>query len=247
MRHALTRSILTCVALAACPWQAALAASPFAREVPTSYAKFDEAAGSLSLVVAQVVATDYLKGYDCPASKTNADGSKTVVVCLNPAPTWFKARVLQQVAGADIGEEFYAVTGSHYGAMKVGAAEPARLMLLHSNGTALEMLRYKYWPVAASRDGQFHIIVQSGPIPWLPCWTASLMREIDDSQFAADLAIPREEYDHRWAGQFAAFYRNTADSVRPRYEIPVALLQQRFKDVPLAAGDFSCRLPDPAR
>lgn len=70
--------------------------------------------------MAELVATDYLKGYDCPKSETKADGSATVVVCLDPPPTWFKARVLQHVVGAEIGNVFYAVTGSHYDAMKVG-------------------------------------------------------------------------------------------------------------------------------
>jgi hypothetical protein len=240
MRHTFARSILMAAVIVVNPCQAALAASPFAREVPTTYAEFDERAGSLSLVVADVVATDYLKGYDCPKPETNV-----VSVCMGQPPTWFKARVLQHVAGADVGDEFYAVTGSHYGAMKVGAAEPAKLMLLNSNDTALEMMRYRYWPVIKSRDGQYHLIVRNGPIHWLPCWAASLMREIDDSRFAADLAITREEYDSRWAEDYAAFYRVTADSVRPRYEIPVARLQQGLKDKALAAADFDCRRPRP--
>ncbi len=247
MFHSLTPLMLTTAILAAGPWQAARATSPFAREVPTSYAKFEEGASSLTLVVAEVVATDYLKGYDCPESRTNADGSTTISLCMDPPPTWFKARVVQHVAGAEIGDDFYAVTGSHWGKMKVGAAEPAKLMLLNSNGTALEMMRYRSWPVAKSRDGQYHLVVQSGPIHWLPCWTASLMQEIDDGTFTADLAITREEYDSRWAERHAAYYRVTADSVRPRYAIPVASLQQGLKDVPLAAADFSCRQPQPVR
>ncbi|MFC0253288.1 hypothetical protein [Massilia consociata] len=161
MFHSSKQSILMAVILAA-PWPAAWAASPFAREVPTTYARFEDGAGSLTLVVTEVVATDYLKGYDCPESRTNADGSTMVSICLNPPPTWFKARVLQHVAGADIGDEFYAVTGSHWGAMKVGPAEPAKLMLLNSNGTALEMLRYRSWPLARSRDGQYHLVVEGG-------------------------------------------------------------------------------------
>jgi hypothetical protein len=166
---------------------------------------------------------------------------------MGPPPTWFKARVLEHVAGADVGDEFYAVTGSHYGAMKVGAAEPAKLMLLNSNGTALEMMRYRYWPVTKSRDGQYYLILRSGPIHWLPCWSASLMREFDDGEFAADLAITREEYDSRWADDYAAYYRVTADSIRPRYAIPVAGLQKGLMDTPLAAADFSCnrRAPKP--
>jgi len=43
----------------------------------------------------------------------NPDGTTTVSVCLGAGPTWFKARVLRHVAGANIGDEFYAVTGSH--------------------------------------------------------------------------------------------------------------------------------------
>ncbi|MGV7207205.1 hypothetical protein ACLB1G_05055 [Oxalobacteraceae bacterium A2-2] len=219
----------------------AQAASPFAREVPTSYAKFDEDSGRLTLVVAEVVATDYLARYECPKSGPNGDGSYTVSFCLNPPPTWFKARVLEHVAGAEIGDEFYAVTGSHWGAFKVGATEPARLMLLNSNGTALEMVRYRFWPVIQSRNGQYHLVVQSGPIFWLPCWAAEMMEEIDYGDFAADLAITREEYQSRWAEQYAAFYRVDADGVRPRYAIPVARLQLRLKDAPLAPADFACR------
>jgi hypothetical protein len=241
------RLFLMAVVLAVGPWQAAPAASPFAWEVPTTYTKFGEETGTLTLVVAEVVATDYLKGYDCPKSLVNADGTTTVMICLNPAPTWFKARVLQHVAGAAIGDEFYAVTGSHWGAMKVGAAEPAKLMLLNSNGTALEMMRYRSWPVAKSRDGQYYLVVRSGPIQWLPCWTATLMQEIDYGEFAADLAITREEYDSRWAEEYASFYSVTAESVRPRYTIPVARLRQGMKDLPLVAAQFSCHQPKPAR
>ncbi len=238
------RLILTVLVLAGGPWQGALAASPFAREAPTTYPRFDERAGSLSLVVAEPSATAYLKGYDCPTAQPNADGSTKVIVCLNPPPTWFKARVLQHVAGGEIGDQFYAVTGSHYGAMKVGADEPAKLMLLRSNGTALEMLRYRSWPVAKDRDGQYHLVIRSGPIHWLPCWTASLMQEIDDGEFAVDLAIPREEYDSQWAERHAAYYRISADGVRPRYAIPVARLQQGLKELPLSASDFSCNQPN---
>ncbi|MBW8897931.1 MAG: hypothetical protein JF619_07420 [Massilia sp.] len=247
MSHTFTRLMLMAMILAAGPWQAARAASPFAREVPATYGKFDAGSGSLTLVVAEVVATDYLKGYDCPPTteRANPDGTTTVTFCMGPGPTWFKARILQHVAGADIGDEFYAVTGSHWGAMKVGPAEPAKLMLLNSNGTALEMLRYRSWPVTRSRDGQYHLVIQSGPIQWLPCWASSLMQEIDDGEFAADLAITREEYNSRWAEDDAAYYRVTADSARPRYAIPVARLQQGFKDVPLVAADFSCSPPIP--
>ena len=56
-------------------------------------------------------------------------------------------------------------------------------------------------------------------------------------------SFPREVYNSRWAKDHAAFYRVTADSVRPRYAIPVARLQQRLKDLPLAVADFSCRTP----
>jgi hypothetical protein len=73
------------------------------------------------------------------------------------------------------------------------------------------------------------------------------MQEIDDREFATDLAITRAEYDSRWADEFADYYRVTADSVRPRYAIPVARLQQGFRDVPLAAADFSCMRPLPPR
>ena len=58
MSHIFTRLILTALILASGTWQAARAASPFAREVPTAYGKFDASTGSLSLVVAEVVATD---------------------------------------------------------------------------------------------------------------------------------------------------------------------------------------------
>lgn len=241
------RLFLMAVILATGPWQAAWAASPFVWEVPTTYANFEEETGSLTLVVAEVVATDYLNGYDCPKLRVNADGTTMVMICLNAAPTWFKARVLQHVAGAEIGDEFYAVTGSHWGAMKVGAAEPAKLMLLNSNGTALEMMRYRSWPVAKSRDGQYHLVVRSGPIHWLPCWTATLMQEIDYREFAADLAITREEYDSRWAEEYANFYSVTAESVRPRYAIPVARLRQGMKDLPLVAAQFSCHQPNSVR
>lgn len=247
MRHTFARLILLAPIIAAGPWQAARAASPFAQEVPATYANFDASGGSLTLVVAELIATDYLKGYDCPKTRTNPDGTVTVAMCLSPPPTWFKARVLQHVAGAEVGDEFYAVTGSHWGAMKVGAGEPAKLMLLNSNGTALEMMRYRYSPVVKSKDGQYHLIVQQGPIHWLPCWTASLMQEIEDDQFATSLAVTREEYNSRWAQDYAAFYRVSDDGVRPRYAIPVASLRQGFKSVPLAAADFSCRQPLPAR
>jgi len=75
MRQTFTQWGLTALILAAGLWQTAQAASPFAREVPTTYARFEKGAGSLTVVVAELVSTDYLKGYDCPKPKTNADGS----------------------------------------------------------------------------------------------------------------------------------------------------------------------------
>ena len=176
-------------------------------------------------------------------STTNPDGSTTLSMCMGPPPFWFKARVLQHVAGAEIGDEFYAVAGSHWGAMKVGRTEPARLMLLNSNGTALEMVRYAVSPVVRSTDRQYHLVMQSSRIPWLPCWVSSLKQEIDYHTFAAELAITREEYDSRWAEEDAAFYRVTADSVRPRYACPGAGLEQALKLAPLVAADFSCSRP----
>jgi hypothetical protein len=74
MRPIFARSILMAAVIVAGAWQAALAASPFAREVPTTYADFDEKTGSLTLVVADVVATDYLKGYGCPEPTPNMHG-----------------------------------------------------------------------------------------------------------------------------------------------------------------------------
>ncbi len=236
--------IAAVLAMASAPLQATQRASPFAQEVPTTYPKFDAGAASLTLVVAELVSTASLNGFECPTSKDNADGTTHLVICLNPPPTWFKARVLQRVAGADIGDEFYAVTGSHYGAMKIGAAEPARLMLLNSNGSALEMMRYKSYPVSRGRDGQLYLVVQGGPIHWLPCWTASLMEEIDASQFDATLAITREEYDSRWAARYADYFHVSANSASPRYAIQVARLREGFKALALAPGDFSCTEPD---
>lgn len=66
-------------------------------------------------------------------------------------------------------------------------------------------------------DGQCYLIVRSGPTHWLPWWAAPLIQEIDDGEFADDLAIAREEYDSRWALRHAAYYRVATDSVRPRY------------------------------
>ena len=231
------------LALATAPLQAMQRAAPFAQETPTTYAKFDPIAGSLTLVVAELVSTASLKRDDCPASRVDADGTSHLVICMNPPPSWFKAKVVQHIAGADIGDAFYAVTGSHYGPMKIGAAEPARLMLLNSNGTALEMMRYKSYPVNRRRDGQLYLVLQGGPVFWLPCRTASLKEEIDDRDFDDSLTITREEYDSRWAQHYADYYRVTADSARPRYAIPVDRLQQALKDVPLAAADFSCPPP----
>jgi len=245
MRVTLKQSFLMALAVALGAGRAAHAAAPYASEVPTTYAKFDKDAGAVSLVVAELVATSNLEGYDCPKMepKVNANGSTSFVVCLNPPPFWFKARVLQQVGGADIGDEFYAVTGSHYGPMKVGPTEPARLMLLRSNGKALEMLRYAAWPVARAADGQYHIVVEYTPVPRLPCWTAGLMQEIADGEFTTAPAITREQYDSRFAEKFATLYHVTAEEARPRYTIPVARLEQALKGVPLAAADFSCASP----
>jgi len=242
MRPTFLRLLLPALLLAAGPGQAAPAA-PYARDVPTTYGKFDKHTGTLSLVVAELVATEHLKGYDCPdglRTRTNPDGTTTVSLCLGAPPFWFKARVLKHVAGADVGDEFYAVSGSHWGAPKIGRTEPARLMLLNSNGSALEMVRYAVSPVVRSTDRQYHLVLQMGRVPWLPCWVTSLKQDIDYDKFVADLAITREEYDDRWAEEDAAYYRVTADSVRPRYAIPVTALEQAFRNVPLVAADFSC-------
>lgn len=66
-----SKFVILAAMLAIAPAQAT---PPFAREVPTSYAQFDDRAGRLSLVIAEVAATGYLAGYDCPICRLLSGG-----------------------------------------------------------------------------------------------------------------------------------------------------------------------------
>ena len=239
---AVSRIGLLAIIVAAAASVQVQAAPPFS-EQPTVYAEFAKDKESLTLVVAELLATDYLKGYGCPPLSTTSP-----IVCLGSSPYWFKARVIKTVAGPEVGDEFYAVTGTHWRAMNVGAGEPPRLMLLNSNGVALEMVRYASWPAIKSKDGQYHLILQSSyPPRWLPCWIYDLKQELDPANFADDLTISHAQYQERFAEDDAAYYRVTQDRVRPRFEISVARLQQTIKQLPAPLTDFTCKESNAAR
>ena len=119
------------------------------------------------------------------------------VLCMDPAPTWFRARVLDTLHGPSLPPRFHGATTSHYGPMQMASPQygKPRLMLLMSDGDRHVMLRYANGFLAEDRQGFLHLVlVNSRPVWWLPCGAMDLKEPIHDAALAHASRTPLEHY-----------------------------------------------------
>lgn len=200
-----------------------------------AYPGLDPSSTRHVLVVAEVIEQQYLPDFPECAQKN--------VICMDPPPTWFRARVLQRVHADAPSVEFFAATTDHFGITLLppeGEAPSPRLMLLATDGRGMLMPRYANEIVARDSRGGFHLVMHDDDTaPWLPCGLWDLVEPIDDAGLARSAALDRSDYadDMTWDPEFFTVDPSFA---HPRFSIPVARLALRVADADDAAGS-GCR------
>lgn len=215
-----------------------LASAVSAHPMP-QYPQLDEDKVTGVLVVVEVLEQDYLPAFDAC--------DQPDVVCMDPPPTWFRARRLEQVHGLALPTEFFAATTSHSGATlrpEPGKPPAPVLMVLASDGKQQVMPRYSSAPVFRDSIGDFHLIVVDEDLPrWLPCGLSALVAPISDDALAKSAAWnlgDQPRYDDDWDAQY---FRLDKTYAYPRFSIPVRHLSEWLaaRGVP---KDLSCRDED---
>jgi hypothetical protein len=220
-RHSLVRLALA---------QLLLAAGLAHAGPPTVYPEIDPATATYRLAVVEVEAQGEMPPF--PHCKMPE------VLCMDPAPTWFRARVLDTLHGLSLPPRFHGATTSHYGPMQMASPQygKARLMLLMSDGDRHVMLRYANGFLAEDRVGFLHLVlVHSRPVWWLPCAAMDLKEPIHDADLARASRIPLEEYQRFYASEFSADYIVRGRHAYPRHSLPMAKLAawlSRQRDLP---------------
>lgn len=174
------------------------------------------------LVVVEVLEQEYLPTFDAC--------DQPDVICMDPPPTWFRARLLEQVHGDAPHSEFFAATTSHYGPTlrpDEGQAPSPMLMVLATDGQHLVMPRYSSAPVFRDSIGEFHLIVPDEDMPrWLPCGVSALVAPINDDVLAKSAALSLADHPRYDEGWDAEFFRVDKTHAYPRFSIPVAHLSE---------------------
>ena len=186
------------------------------------YPQLDEDKLTGVLVVVEVLEQEYLPTFDAC--------DQPDVVCMDPPPTWFRARLLEQVHGVELPTEFFAATTSHYGPTlrpADGEAPVPMLMVLAADGRSMVMPRYSHAQVFRDSIGDFHLIVADEDMPrWLPCGVSALVAPINDDALAKSAAmslVDHPRYDDGWD---AEFFRLDKTHAYPRFSIPVRHLSE---------------------
>jgi hypothetical protein len=186
---------------------------------PTAYPEIDPATATYRLAVVELEAQGELPQF--------AHCKMPEVLCMDPAPTWFRARVLETLHGPSLPPRIHAATTSHYGPMQVASPQygKPRLMLLMSDGDRHVMPRYANGFLAEDREGFLHLVlVHPRPVWWLPCGAMALKEPIHDAALAHASRIPLEHYQQFHAETNSASYALRGGNAYPRYSLPIAKL-----------------------
>ncbi len=186
------------------------------------FPQLDEDRVTSLLVVAEVVEQDYLPSFDACGQPD--------VVCMDPPPTWFRAKLLERVHGDAPPVVFFAATTSHYGpTLRPAEGEPPvpMLMVLASDGDSLVMPRYSNANVFRDSLGAFHLVVgDEDTVSWLPCGISALVSPINDDALAKSAALSLADHPRYDEGWDPAFFRVDQTHAYPRFSIPVAHLAE---------------------
>lgn len=203
---------------------------------PAAYPEIDEATATYRLAVVELEAQGELPQF--------AQCESPDVLCMDPPPTWFRARVLGTLHGPSLPPRIHGATTSHYGPMPMASPQygKPRLMLLMSDGDRHVMMRYANGFLGEDRGGFLHLVlVDAQPIWWLPCGATDLKQPIHDPGLAHASRIPMEHYQQRFADQHGAAYVLRGRHAYPRHSIPMAKLAAwlaRRQDLP---ANLQCR------
>lgn len=199
------------------------------------YPQLEESRLTGLLAVVEVLEQAYLPTFDAC--------DQPDVVCMDPPPTWFRARLLEQVHGKALPGEFFAATTSHYGttlAPDEGQPPSPMLMVLATDGEHLVMPRYSSAPVFRDSIGEFHLIVPDEDMPrWLPCGVSALVAPINDDALAKSAALSLADHPRYDDGWDAEFFRVDKTHAYPRFSIPVAHLSE-WLSAGHATSDLRC-------
>lgn len=203
---------------------------------PAAYPEIDEATATYRLAVVELEAQGELPQF--------AQCKSPDVLCMDPPPTWFRARVLDTLHGPSLPPRIHGATTSHYGPMQMASPQygKPRLMLLKSDGDRHVMMRYANGFLAEDRAGFLHLVlVNTQPIWWLPCGAMGLKEPIHDPDLARASRTPLEHYREYFANEYSADYTLRGRHAYPRYSIPMAKLATWLSHGRKLPANLQCR------
>lgn len=207
-----------CIAMASL----ALLAGCAGMRPPQSFPVVDWEASHDAVVVAKTQRGNYLPQFpECEGPD---------VICMDPPPFWFRARVVDVVFGSVERTSIVAATTSHYGIELFGLAGEPSLLRLALDGSAIVMPRYAEAALHAGRKGELFVILNGpDPIWWLPCSVMDVVVDIDVDQFADDLLIPAEYVSQEEIAKGEDFLARTDTGFLPKKGLPVSSLGRHLR------------------
>ena len=214
-----------------------IASSTLVAKPPTSFPEFDIDSASSILVVAKIRPGKYLpQFYSC---------SQPNVICMDPEPFWFKAKVKSTVFGSPQPKLLHVATTSHYGMSELRLGKKEQLVLIKTDGQQFVMPRYAKLNLTKNGRGEYFIIVLSdGPTWWLPCSVQTLREEINQSDFSFDLEISQSRLSDDVLKNHRELFHFTAERATPKFGISVTKLSEHLNSIPPSSLKMSCKQDD---
>lgn len=200
---------------------------------PVAYPDFPIAAARAAVIVARISPGSYFPAFpEC---------AKPDIVCLDPPPFWFKARLESRVFGDIESGTITVSTTSHYGleALERAGTGPF-LIALQTDGKQYRMPRYAMAELTSDRKGRLYVLIlRKEPIHWLPCSVSELRREISPADFPDTITLDAGESAH-FADRSPELFRKSAAGPVPRYAIAVADIGAHLKAMAPDAVQMAC-------
>jgi len=214
-----------------------IASSTLVAKPPTSFPDFDIDSASPILVVAKIRPGKYLPQF--------SSCSQPDVICIDPEPFWFKAKVKSTVFGAPQPKLLHIATTSHYGMSELELRKKEQLVFIRTDGKHFVMPRYAKLNVTKNRHGDYFIIILAeGPTWWLPCSVQTLREEINPSDFPSDLTISQSWISDYTLKHHRELFHFTEDRATPRFGISLKKLNAHLNSIPPSTLKMSCKKDD---
>lgn len=166
---------------------------------------------------------------------------KPDVLCMDPAPFWFRARVLMKVFGQDVPPNLEVATTSHYGMQGYGNDDQPRLVYIQTDGDHFVMPRYASGRLLRSRTGELYLLTLQVPeLSWLPCSVAGLREPMGPRDFPA---LKGGEFGH-YAQAHPELFQPARGGAVPGFGISIARLSQHLHKLAPSIDDMECRQTD---